>query len=125
MNELAISAAKLKRMGQPEAAESLLRRAITLTPADPLLRYDLSMLLLEGGAFEEGWRLYEARREIPKLGINLPKLPFPEWNGESIQGKNLLVWPEQGLGDKIMFSRYLRELEGAHVTLLCEPALLR
>lgn len=66
---------------------------------------------------ESWWRRYEHRER--------PSLPWPEWRGEDVNGKRLIVWPEQGLGDKIMFARYLPMLSGADVTVLCEPALVR
>jgi hypothetical protein len=63
------------------------------------------------------WERFEDRER--------PNLPWPEWRGERLEGKRLVVWPEQGLGDKIMFSRCLPLLKGFDVTVLCEPALVR
>jgi hypothetical protein len=84
--------------------------------------YMRAMQLLAAGEFDAGWPLYESRSALQ--GFEKPALPFPEWRGEDLTGKRLLVWPEQGLGDKIMFARYL-PLIGAEVTVLCEPALER
>ena len=53
---------------------------------------------------------------------------IPRWRGEPLQGKSLLVWTEQGLGDSIMMLRYLPLLEGNGAKRLiarCEPPLLR
>lgn len=70
---------------------------------------------------QDWWRRYERRHaKAPK-----PRLPFPEWTGEDLTGKRLVVWPEQGLGDKIMFARWLPALAEHDVTILCEPALVR
>ena len=54
------------------------------------------------------------------------RMPFPQWQGESLAGKSLLVWPEQGLGDEIQFCRYLpllKEQGASRITLICKPSL--
>jgi hypothetical protein len=51
---------------------------------------------------------------------------MPRWQGESLVGKSLLVWMEQGFGDEIQFCRYLPLLKAqgaAHITLVCHPPL--
>jgi hypothetical protein len=47
------------------------------------------------------------------------------WEGQNPQGKNILVYSEQGFGDNIQFSRYLPELSrlSGNVTFLCYDAL--
>jgi hypothetical protein len=47
------------------------------------------------------------------------------WEGQNPQGKNILVYSEQGFGDNIQFSRYLPELSrlSDNVTFLCYDVL--
>ncbi|MEM7670400.1 MAG: hypothetical protein AAF317_14880, partial [Pseudomonadota bacterium] len=54
-------------------------------------------------------------------------MPFPRWIGEDIEGKRLLVVPEQGFGDAILMSRFLPRLidMGATVTMIVKPPLQR
>ena len=45
----------------------------------------------------------------------------PPWEGESIKGKHLLVWTNEGFGDTIQFIRFTKQLKemGATVTVAC------
>ncbi len=83
--------------------------------------------MLARGAFEDGWPLFEARRD-PRSpeALPAPALPFPEWTGEPLDGKSLLVWFEQGFGDEIQTARYvpwLKDRGAARVSLVCKPQL--
>jgi ADP-heptose:LPS heptosyltransferase len=53
----------------------------------------------------------------------------PRWNGsESLDGKNIVIYCEQGIGDQLQFARYvpvLKEKYDCHVTLHCNAELLR
>jgi tetratricopeptide (TPR) repeat protein len=69
-------------------------------------RWNYAITLLDAGAWREGWSYYDARllRGDKRL---YPSLPYPEWKGEDLSGKTLWVQGEQGVGDRILFSRYL------------------
>jgi tetratricopeptide (TPR) repeat protein len=119
----------LSNDGREGEAETCFRRAIALSPEAPLARFNFAQQLLIQGRFDEGWALYEARFD-PTLHVGqrtfAPRLPMPRWQGESLVGKALLVWMEQGFGDEIQFCRYLPLLkaQGAgHITLVCHPPL--
>jgi len=98
-----------------------------LDPEAAHARRSAALRLLAEGRYAEGLPLYEARSEIPGGPSAKPDLPFPEWRGEDLAGKRLLVWPEQGFGDKIMWSRFIPMLQarGARVSVLAEPGLVR
>jgi hypothetical protein len=100
-----------------------------VSPPSPLspraAEYARALRLLDRGAYREGWAAYEARIDLSDTAIRRPGLSEPEWKGERLDGKRLVVWPEQGLGDKIMFARFIPLLAAGEIVVLCEPALER
>ena len=69
--------------------------------------------------------MYESRWRYEHLEGTKPRLPKPEWAGENLQGKTILVVGEQGLGDQIQFLRFTGNLLdlGAKVRLHVSPAI--
>ncbi len=60
---------------------------------------------LKQGDFLEGWKEYEWRWKMPTFQpFNCPQ---PQWQGEDISDKTILVHTEQGNGDAIQFARFL------------------
>jgi tetratricopeptide (TPR) repeat protein len=89
----------------PEAIASL-HRAVQLRGQFPEAAWNLGYLLLLYRDFQKGWQHYESRR-IQK-GTIWTKLQGPEWRGEPIEGKRLLLYGEQGFGDSLQFARFVR-----------------
>lgn len=121
----------LTNMEREVEAEDYFRQAIAINPGYTLAHLNLGFLLLRQGRFAEGWPLHEARYDpaLPDQSkFPYPiTMPFPQWRGEALAGKSLLVWPEQGLGDEIQFCRYipfLKQQQGVkRITLVCKTPL--
>lgn len=111
------------------AAEANYRRALAVQPDFIEADWNLALLLLAQGRWDEGWRRYEVRYDpVNKSQVATAPwyLPFPQWRGEAIAGKSILLWPEQGFGDQIQFCRYAAELKNmgaAKITLVCDAPL--
>lgn len=122
------SGALLATLKRDEQAEQLFRQAIALSPGYALAHLNLAQLLLSQGRYREGWVHYEARyaAALPDQVPFPSHLSCPQWRGESLAGKSLLVWTEQGLGDEIQFCRFLPQLRSqcARITLVCKMPLV-
>ena len=117
----------LRGLGRLEEARDVLTAVLEREPGQLGVQYVLGMVLMGLGDYPRGWPLYEARRGLPELKIITPTLPFPEWKGEDLKGRRIVLFPEQGLGDNIQFARFALTLrdQGASVLLLCRPPLAR
>lgn len=120
----------LKEMGQFADAGAAYRQAIEMAPAYAGAQVSLAALLLSLGQFDEGWQLFEARYEHESFvhAASRSRLACPQWTGDALAGKSLLVWQEDGMGDMIQFARYLPLIKArgpVDITVTCAPALRR
>lgn len=111
-----------KERGAFADAEATLRRALQLAPDNPVLRYNWSLLMLLLNRTDEAWDGWEQRFRAGAI----PGRPFaePQWFGEPLGDRRLLVHSEQGLGDVIQFARYLPGIAG-DVVFEAPPRLVR
>ena len=115
----------LGEAGRAREAVAAADAAIALRPDFALAHWNAGVALLLGGEWEAGWQRYEWRKRHFAGSFKRPATP--EWGGEPLRGRTILVLAEQGLGDTIQFSRYLPLLvaKGARVALECATSLAR
>ncbi|RQS52767.1 tetratricopeptide repeat protein [Burkholderia sp. Bp8986] len=116
----------LKERQQWGTALNEIHRAHQLDPNNPSIVWAMAMLQLLHGDYVQGWTNHEARwLGSPELRDVSPKPPAPRWTGESLDGKTLFVWGEQGNGDAIQFMRFVPQLaervraEGGRLVYCC------
>lgn len=113
----------LEQLGRFDEALAAYRRAMLADPNDAEAQWNFALLQMRIGNFEAGWVGREAARwKIGVLVAGYAKLSKPLWHGaEPIDGKTILVCPDEGLGDTIQFVRYVPMLaqRGARVILVC------
>lgn len=109
-----------------DEAANCFKKALKIVPGDTDTLYNLSLLQLALGDYEQGWKNYEYRW----LRENAPQRLFNDFplltNLDHLRNKKILIWCEQGLGDTLQFCRYLRVLKelGADFTLATQEPLL-
>ena len=111
----------LAGVGRIEEALAYNREIARNPILQPEAHFLSAMLHLDRGEWEEGWKLYEARRTLSRYNDER-SYPQPEWQGDAaLTGKTLYVYGEQGLGDHIQFSRYLPLARRAGAKVIFSP----
>lgn len=104
---LALCYSSMRRDADAEAAY---RAAMEAGPEDLAIRWNRSNFRMAAGDWERGLVDYDSRIEY-RGEPAYPKLPYPAWDGEDLNGKTLVIVGEQGVGDTIMSSRYIPEIK--------------
>lgn len=124
-NALAIT---LQGQNRPHEALAVLDLALALDPSDPETHHHRAMLLLRQGRLQEGWESYEWRFQIKQAGDSHQQFATQTaWRGEALEGRTILIVPEQGLGDTLQFVRYASMVtaRGGRVIMGVQPSLMR
>ena len=108
----------LQALGRLDEALQSYNRAISLQP-DFLLAYkNRAYAELLAGNFTDGWLDHEWRWK----GVIDARFPHgSRWLGrESLIGKTIVLHSEQGLGDALQFSRYVKQVADLGATVILE-----
>src|SRR6185312_13532409 len=117
-NNLGVALTKLKRI---EEAIAELNQAIALKGDYHEAIWNRGLAHLLAGQYASGWRDYEARKRR-KVPVGNRSFSKPLWLGDAeVEGKTILVHWEQGFGDTIQFSRYVKLLADAGAKVLFAP----
>ncbi len=115
----------LAEQGKLTEAVASYQQALRLKPDYAAAHMNLAQVWFLWGDFETGWPEYEWRWK--HRGFTPPAFGQPLWDGSSLQGQTILLFPEQGLGDTLQFIRFapLVQQLGATVIVQCQLPLLR
>jgi tetratricopeptide (TPR) repeat protein len=108
-------------LGLVQNAVASYDRALAINPDNQGGLANQSMCYLLAGDFSRGWERYEARWKALEVGFVAPpgsgkfmltpeNFGKPLWGGTPTRG-TVLVWPEQGIGDQIIFASMLADLQ--------------
>ncbi len=112
--------------GMLEKALAAYDEALATEPDAAAVRRSLGDAQLMSGDFAAGWANYAWRLKMDGASPAGAQADCPEWRGEALAGKRLLVSAEQGVGDQILYAGMIPDLieRGADVVLACEARLV-
>jgi tetratricopeptide (TPR) repeat protein len=95
-----------------------------------MMSFARATMLAASGRLDEAWDAYEARFDPYYPDVTHFAVDAPVWTPASdLEGRRLLVFGEQGLGDEVLFANLLPDLlralgPGGRLTLAVEPRLV-
>jgi tetratricopeptide (TPR) repeat protein len=116
-------AVSLASQGKFDEALSQNEEALRLDPEHPGARNCRALWWLQHGDFARGWPEYEWRWRV--RGVKRREFKEPAWDGGPLDGRTILLYAEQALGDTIQFIRYapLVQARGGKVIVECQKPL--
>ncbi len=118
-----------KNISSLDQAAHAFRKARDMSPDCAMTHCQLANVLLATNNFEEGLREDEWRFKAHSgLAACRRRYEQPDWDGKSdLCGKRIVVFNEQGMGDAIQFSRYLKVLKekGCYIIFEVHPSLIK
>lgn len=116
-----------KEVGDLDAAIQAYQCALTIDPERPSTHWNFSLTLLGAGKLREGFKEYEWRWRYDGFPSRRRNFTQPQWAGEPLAGRTLLVHAEQGIGDHLQFARFIPELAAldGRVIVECHEPLMR
>jgi len=94
-----------------------------------MIDFQESFTMMMVGDYKNGLAFHEGRfGQHTTVKTQVWELGAPEWRGEDLTGKHIMIHQDQGDGDTVMFVRYLRELmliPNCRVSLAVPDRLMR
>ena len=100
--------------------------ACNMKPDDVQVKWERAITYLDIARFKEGWEAFGIRWKLGQLKQR--DYTVPEWTGEDLKGKTIVLHEEQGFGDTMLASRYIPLVKArgaARVLIQCNKGLHR
>jgi len=97
---------------------------IQLEPNNHQAKFNLYPILLHFKDYQNAWVCFHSRLERQEIKDQVHWFA-PQWSGEPITGKNILIYPEQGIGDNLAytgcFAEAIADAQNTHI--VCDNRL--
>lgn len=115
----------LECFGEFKEALDLASQAVIMDPTNQFAGLLWAQGHLRRGEWKEAWAPFEhyCWGRIWEVGL---EQYIPQWQGQSLDKKRLLVLQGGGFGDNLMFMRWFQDLKemGAHITYACPDVMV-
>jgi tetratricopeptide (TPR) repeat protein len=110
--------------GNLSAAIAGYERAIAIDGECAEAHFNRALAWIRAGDLAHGWPEYEWRFERK---VRRRCFPQPPWKGDSLSGRTILLYAEQGIGDEIMFASCIGGIlrQAAGCLIECDPRLVQ
>ncbi len=115
----------LRDLECPQDALSEFETILANDPDHVDAHVNLGLTHLALGNYDRGWTHYHARTLQPEVQRRSPNVGVQPLGQESVSGRDLIVWTEQGLGDEILQASLIPDVAArtASLTVLCSDRL--
>ena len=115
--------AVFKEKSEYKKAEKYFKKAIEIDKNYLKPKYNLFLHYAYIGKFKEAWNYFENRWQVTGVQNKVNELSGLRWNLKL--SKSVNIWAEQGIGDFILYSRFLNDLilSGTKVRVLIDKKI--
>jgi tetratricopeptide (TPR) repeat protein len=115
----------LQAVARFDEAGACYKKALRLDPGSPDAHFGHATWRLRQGDLAGGFDEFEWRWKCKSFAER--GFPQPRWDGAPLNGRTVLLYAEQGLGDALHFVRYAAHAKrlGGRVIVECHPALVK
>lgn len=98
-------------LGRFNDAVTTLDKALETVGSElPTATWNKALALLAAGRLQEGWQLHKARfGDKASPSVNR-QFKAPHWDGTPLNGRTIMVWNDQGIGDALRNASMIHEL---------------
>ena len=111
-------------LGNYDTARDVYLKLIELEPNNHQAKFNLYPILLHLKDYKNAWVCFHSRLERQEIKDQVHWFA-PQWSGESISGKNILIYPEQGIGDNLAYTGCFSEAiaDASKTSIVCDNRL--